>query len=129
MLFFDLFRHDPEFVALQTGEVLFREGDHGDVMYVLIEGEAEVTIGGEVFERCTQGACLGEMAVIDGSARYATVTALSHCKFVVVDKKRFQFLVDETPGFAIEVMRMMAGRLRLTDLRVIDSLSKNKPTI
>jgi CRP-like cAMP-binding protein len=119
MLFFDLFRHDPEFIEVPSGEHLFREGDPGDTMYVLIAGEAKITIEGVLFEDCVPGTFMGEMAVIDGSPRYATVTAQTDCKFAVIDKKRFHFLVDESPRFAIDVMRVMAQRIRKCDQRIL----------
>ena len=124
MLFFDIFRQNPEFVRVMRGEVLFREGDAGEAMYVLAEGEAEVTIAGKFFEKCTPGSFVGEMAVIDGSPRFATVTALTDCKFVVIDRERFHFLVDEAPRFAIDVMRVMAERLRKCDQRILASASE-----
>lgn len=120
MLFFDLFRHDPEFIEIPAGEVLFREGDPGETMYVLIEGNADITIVGMLFEKCVPGTFVGEMAVIDGSPRYATVTARTDCRFAVINKKRFHFLVDESPSFAIDVMRVMALRLRKCGLRVLE---------
>ncbi len=122
MIFFDLFRHDPEIISLNSGEVLFHKGDVGETMYVLIEGKAEISIDGVFFELIESGSFVGEMAVIDGSPRYATVAAQTNCKFVVVNKQRFQFLIDETPGFAIEVMKVMSSRLKRADQRVIDSL-------
>ena len=91
-------------------------------MYVLIEGQAEISIDGVLFEQLAHGSFVGEMAVIDSSPRYATVTATSKCKFVVVNRKRFHFLLDETPGFAIEVMKIMSARLKRAGQRVIDSL-------
>ncbi len=112
MLFFDLFRHDPEFLNIKQGATLFKEGDIGDAMYVLIEGTADITIAGMLFEECVPGTFMGEMAVIDGSPRYATVTARSDCKFAVIDHKRFQFLVDEAPKFAIDIMKVMSIRLK-----------------
>lgn len=120
MLFFDLFRHEPEFIEIQQGESLFNEGDQGQQMYVLIEGRANISIKGVHFEECRPGTFVGEMAVIDGSPRYATVSAITHCKFVVIDAKRFHYLVDESPGFAIDVMRVMAQRLKNCDLRIIE---------
>ena len=120
MLFFDLFRHDPEFIEIKSGDSLFKEGEPGDTMYVLIEGEAVITINGVLFEACQPGTFMGEMAVIDGSARYATVSAQSDCKFAVINRKRFQFLVDESPRFAIDVMRVMAQRLRKCGQRVLE---------
>lgn len=128
MLYFDLFRHDPEFIELNSGETLFREGDIGNAMYVLIEGQAEISIDGVLFEECTQGSFVGEMAVIDGSPRYATVTASTKCKFVVVDTKRFHYLVDESPGFAIEIMRVIAQRLKKTSMRVLQSQTARQIT-
>ncbi len=119
MLFFDMFRHDPEFIEIKSGGTLFREGDAGEAMFVLIAGEAEVTIAGMFFEKCTPGSFVGELAVIDGSPRFATVTALTDCKFVVIDHARFHFLVDEAPRFAIDVMRVMAQRLRNCDQRIL----------
>jgi CRP/FNR family cyclic AMP-dependent transcriptional regulator len=119
MLFFDMFRHDPEYIEISAGEVLFREGDVGEAMYILIAGEAEITISGVFFEKCVPGTFMGELAVIDGTPRYATVTALTDCKFVVVDKKRFHFLVDEAPSFAIDVMRVMAQRIKSCDQRIL----------
>lgn len=122
MLFFDLFRHDPEYIEIKAGDTLFKQGDWGEIMYVLIEGKAEITISGVLFGEYVQGSIVGEMAVIDGSPRYGTVTAVTSCKFVKVDKKRFLFLINETPGFAIEVIRIMAMRLKECDVRVIHLL-------
>ena len=119
MLFFDLFRHDPIFIKVPAGERLFSEGDRGDLMYVLIRGEVEVTMGGLSIEVCHAGDILGEMAVIDDSPRSATVVARTDCEFAEIDKKRFQFLVDESPRFAIDVMRVMARRLRRCDSRLL----------
>jgi CRP-like cAMP-binding protein len=121
MLLFELFQHDPEFVEIKEGDTLFQEGDPADVMYVLVEGKVEVSIGGVFFGECSKGDILGEMGVIDASPRHATITARTYCKFVILDKRRFQFLVDETPGFAIEIIRIMAHRLRDCDMRFLQT--------
>jgi CRP-like cAMP-binding protein len=116
MIFFDLFRNDPQMVNVRAGQELFHEGDPGDVMYVLVTGEATVRIRNLVLEDVRAGAILGEMAVVDASPRSTTVIAKSDCMFAVIDQKRFHFLVDESPRFAIEVMKVMAQRLRQCDL-------------
>ena len=57
------------------------------------------------------------MSLVDGSPRSATVLAKSDCKLVPIDMHRFQFLIRETPHFAIHVMRVIADRLRRNDHR------------
>ena len=115
MIFYELFQHDPNFLEIKRGEVLLREGDIGEAMYVLIEGQAKIERQGLFFAEIGPGDFVGELAVIDGSPRVNTTTAVTDSKFVVVDRKRFEYLVAETPGFALEVMRILALRLRRTD--------------
>ncbi|MDP2805887.1 MAG: cyclic nucleotide-binding domain-containing protein [Gallionellaceae bacterium] len=121
MPFFDLFKHDTDLVEVSAGKTLFCQGDDGDVMYVLVDGEAEIFIGGMVLEKCVPGALVGEIAVIENAPRSATVKAITPCRFASIDRKRFNYLVDEIPGFAIAVMRVMAQRLGRCNLRVIQS--------
>jgi len=64
------------------------------------------------------GGILGEMALIDTQLRSATAVAQTDCKLVPINEKRFVFLVQQTPFFAIEVMRIMAERLRNMDARL-----------
>jgi CRP-like cAMP-binding protein len=86
-------------------------------MYVILEGEVELRIGGRVVETLGPGEPFGEMALIDHAPRIATATAKSDCRLVAVPEKRFLFLVQQTPYFALHVMRVMAERLRKMDLR------------
>jgi len=125
MLCFDLFRHDSQMLRLTAGEKLFSEGDAGDVMYVLVTGEASIYAGSTLLETVGQGSILGEMAVIDGSPRSATVVAEADSEFVIIDKKRFRFLVDESPHFAMDVMKVMAHRLRQCDTSLQTSLAES----
>ena len=121
MLFLDLFQNDSNLVRIAAGKCLFREGDVGDVMYVLIGGEAEISMGGLSIEVCHAGDVVGEMAVIDDSRRLASVHAKTDCRFAAVDKARFHALIKESPEFAIEVMRIMAKRLKHCDMRLLGS--------
>lgn len=128
MLFFDLFRRDPQFIEVKRGEYLFREGDTGNLMYVLVRGEAEIEMGDLSIEICRPGDIVGEMAMVDGSPRAASVTARSDCEFAVIDNKRFHFLVDEAPRFALDVMRVMAQRLKQSNQRLLEALTQKRPT-
>lgn len=114
-LFYSLFRDDPRVVTVRSGVQLFREGEPADLMYVLTIGTARIQVGQREVERLVPGAIVGEMALIENAPRSATVEAVTDCEFVCVDQKRFKFLVTETPGFALGVMKVLADRLRNTD--------------
>lgn len=118
MLFFDLFRHDPNIAEFAAGETLCREGEAGTVMYVLLDGTAEITSGDVFLERVGVGDIVGELGVLDAVPRIATVTAQTRCTAAVIDQKRFHFLVEANPKFALEVMQVMARRLRQCDTRL-----------
>ncbi len=114
----ELFRHETDLELLAAGQTLFKEGDPGELMYVLMSGTAEITVNGRVVEYAEEGAIIGEMAMIDDGPRSATVVAKRDCKVLPVDRKRFNFLVQQTPNFAQHVMRVIADRLRRTDARL-----------
>jgi CRP-like cAMP-binding protein len=108
----ELFRHAGNHRAYAAGEVIFREGEPGDCMYAVVEGEVEVRIGERILERTGAGGVIGELALIDRSPRSGTAVAATPCTLAPVDEKRFQFMVQQTPFFALQVMRILAERLR-----------------
>jgi CRP-like cAMP-binding protein len=110
-----LFRQDSSTLDIAPGDFLFREGESGDKMYVLLEGNAEIMVGGLVVEDAVPGALLGEMALIENSPRTASVVARTPCRFAQMDQRRFHFLVQRTPYFATHVMKTLADRLRHTN--------------
>jgi CRP/FNR family cyclic AMP-dependent transcriptional regulator len=111
----DLFRFETGLIAIPAGQSLFRSGESGDFMYVLMAGSAMVTVGDVTVERAEPGAILGELALIEPLSRSATVTAVTDCQFLPIGARRFQFLVQQTPNFALHVMKVMADRLRRMD--------------
>lgn len=115
MVFFELFAHNPSIVQIAAGNRLFSEGDEGGEMYVLASGTADIMIAGKVVEQLRHGGIVGEMGLVSPAPRSATVVATSDCEFVAIDEKRFQFLIQNTPFFAMQVMRVMAERLRAVD--------------
>jgi CRP-like cAMP-binding protein len=108
----ELFRQEADAVQVVPGDVLFREGDKGDKMYVVLEGEMEIVLGDFVLETAGPGALVGEMAMIDSSPRTASVVAKTSCRLAEIDRRRFHFLVQQTPHFATHVMKTLADRLR-----------------
>lgn len=115
MLFFELFTDNPNIVRVQARQALFTEGEPGHLMYVLTVGRADVIVGGQVVETLFPGSIIGEMEMLSPSSRSASVLARGDCEFVAVDEKRFRFLVQQTPHFATQVLRVMAGRLCAAD--------------
>ena len=114
----DLFRHVKEFESFTQGQTIFQEGDPGEMMYVVIEGEVDILVRGKVLAPLVPGGILGEMALIDEQTRSATAVARTDCKLAPINKKRFHFLVQQTPNFALLVMKVMAGRIRRMDALV-----------
>jgi CRP/FNR family transcriptional regulator, cyclic AMP receptor protein len=107
-----------EAVSYAAGQSIFDEGQPGDHMYVVLEGEVELFIHGRMVETLGEGGVLGEMALLDSAPRTARAVARTNCKLVPVTQKRFNLLVQHTPDFALQIMRVMAGRLRVMDARL-----------
>ena len=107
-----LFQHATEFDTYTAGSTIFNAGEEGEIMYVVKNGEIEIIVEDTVVETAGPGSIFGEMAIVEKSIRSATAKAKTDCEVVPVDEKRFTFLVQNTPFFAIHVMRILANRLR-----------------
>lgn len=116
--FSTLFAHAENIQARKAGEVIFRQGEEGKYMFVVKSGEIQIKLGDRVVETVGHGGIIGEMAMLDNSARSASAVAGTDCEVVPIDLRRFLFLLQQTPFFAIEVMRVMVRRLRAMNLRV-----------
>ncbi len=108
----DLFSNSKDFVPFSPGQVIFKEGELGKIMYVVIEGEVNILVGGKIIDTVSIGGILGEMALIDTSPRSATAVPKTDCKVVPISRRHFTFLIQHAPNFALEVMQVMAKRLR-----------------
>ena len=91
---------------------IFVEGDQGDCMYIVKEGVVDLVYKGKSLGTVEKGGIFGEMALIDFHPRSATAVAKTDCVLVPVDEKHFSRLVQETPAFALQVMRVLVQRLR-----------------
>jgi CRP-like cAMP-binding protein len=117
-LFLNLFR-DKEGMSFPAGEFVFKAGDHGETMYIVTEGEVDILDGsGTTLETAGPGSIVGELALIDDEPRSATVVAKTDCRLVAVDRRRFQYMVQETPFFGLAVMKVLADRLRKTSAKI-----------
>ncbi len=112
MVTMNLFKNHQQFDSFTAGHIIFQEGQPGDLMYVVKEGEVDIFIHGQLVETVGPGGVVGEMALIDNNARSATAIAKTDCQLVALDEDRFNIFVHQIPFFSIQVMRVMAERLR-----------------
>jgi CRP/FNR family cyclic AMP-dependent transcriptional regulator len=95
-----------------AGDIIFREGEAADELFVVKEGQVEIRRNGRVLENLGENDLFGEMALIDGAPRSASAVACTAVELIPITEKQFLYLVDEVPFFALTVMRVLARRLR-----------------
>jgi len=100
----------------KEGELIIREGDVGDCMYVIQDGQVEVfTKKGGVEIRLAvhgPGNFFGEMALFDRDVRSASVRTLGEARILTIDKKNFMRRVHEDPSLAFRIVETMSHRIR-----------------
>ncbi|HXX09294.1 MAG TPA: cyclic nucleotide-binding domain-containing protein [Pseudolabrys sp.] len=97
---------------LKPGETIFKEGDTAKELYGIQSGTVEIRLGNRVLDTLETNDLFGEMALIDGALRSATAVAKTDVALVTMSKKDFLALVGRAPSFALDVMSMLARRLR-----------------
>ena len=114
MTVIDFISDSNQVLSYSQGSLIFKEGDQSDEMFIVIEGEVKILKGGKRLVVLKNGQIFGEMALVDKSPRSASAVAKTDCKIVPVDEKQFTDMIQNTPIFALFVMRIMAERLRNT---------------
>lgn len=94
------------------GQNIFRVGDPGDYLAVLLSGRVEIRKDDNVIFVVEPGGMFGEMGIIDGRTRSADANAKSHCRIAQVREGQFIALLEATPHFGLAVMRILTERLR-----------------
>jgi CRP-like cAMP-binding protein len=106
---------------LQPGEVLFNEGDRGEIMYLIREGKIKITKGKGDEEKTLavlkEGDFFGEMAIIDGSPRSAGAVAVTPVSLLVIDKESFKEKLSVNPLIEY-VLETLTRRLRTADEQI-----------
>jgi ATP/ADP translocase len=106
--------------TLFAGETLFKQGDFGDSLYVVIEGSLSILVGEKEQARLPKGECIGEMALLDGHPRSASVRAVSDARLLRIKAEAFRGLLASQPRIALALLGTLAGRLREATSRVKD---------
>jgi len=111
-------------VELKIGEYVFREGDEGDRLYIIEEGEVRISrvlpgTGEEALTVLKRGACFGEMAILDQSERSTDAIANSRCRLLSISRANFEAMLESDVALANKVLwsvvRMLCERLRMTN--------------
>ena len=105
--------HEPESVRrlfFHRGETIFREGDFGDRLFVIVKGEVEIVRNGNVLTSLKPGEIFGEMALASDEPRSASASAKTDVSVVAISRGAFQELVTHLPGVRTTVESIMQSR-------------------
>jgi CRP-like cAMP-binding protein len=99
-------------VTFSAGSIVFNKGDPGSCMYIVQSGLIEMVIGDKVIEICGANEAIGFMSMVDDAPRSSTARVKETCELSLIDQRKFRFMVDEVPNFALYIMGAMARRIR-----------------
>lgn len=122
--------------AVEKAKTVFREGEPGDGVYVVLEGTLEVTKRdsqgkGQSIAKLSDGTVVGEMSLVSGdAARSATVTATSDAKLLKISSAKFQALLQKDNVAALKIVnnlaQVMSRRMLLMNEKVVELMEKGK---
>jgi CRP/FNR family cyclic AMP-dependent transcriptional regulator len=116
----DLAALRPLQTSFAAGECIFRTGDPGKHLFIVQTGSVELRIGDRVIHIIEPGGFFGEMALVADAPRSASAWARRDCKLLPIDHARFDALLQRTPDFGLEMMRVMAERLRRMNRETVE---------
>ena len=100
----------------EDGEIIARQGDEGDCMFVIQDGRVEVVFeenGAETLLRTADvGEFIGEMAIFDREVRSATLRAAGRARLLTIDRKNFLKRIHKDPSLAFRLVQSMSSRVR-----------------
>jgi CRP-like cAMP-binding protein len=91
---------------------IFAEGQEGRALYILVSGRVRVHSHDQELAQLDQGACFGEMSLFDAEPRSASITTLTECDCLMLTQQQLYEAIDETPGIAINIIRLLSRRIR-----------------
>lgn len=121
-------RTSPLGKIYSDGTTIVRQGEKGNLMYIILKGEVEVIreVDGEqvILSVLKKGDTFGEMALFSGQPRTATIRSKGETRILTVDKRLFMTRVHEDPSFAYQLLKRMADRISWLDEEIIKLQSK-----
>ena len=108
-----------EEVDLPAGKVVFREGDSAQEMFLVVSGRLRAERGGQPVLELGPGDMAGEMSMVAGGPRMATLTTVTNCRVLVLGHRDFHSLMDEFPSLRTRVLESLASKVRILDTAAV----------
>ncbi|ADI63663.1 cyclic nucleotide-binding domain-containing protein [Trichormus azollae] len=106
-----IFQRKPDPKVFSSGATIFEEGQSGDFMYGILAGEVEILVHDKILETIQAGEVFGAGVLVGIKQRNYTAIAKTSCKLAFLNEYSFLFVIQETPMFAIQVMKSYSERL------------------
>jgi CRP/FNR family transcriptional regulator, cyclic AMP receptor protein len=108
-------------VNFENGELVIQEGEMGDSMFLIVDGEVMIHKTGQELNRLGEREAFGEMAILDNEPRSASVTASRDSTCLKVEREDFYELMSEKVEIAYGIIRVLTHRLRDANKKISDS--------
>ena len=101
-----------EEIRCEQNHVIFKEGDHGESMFVIISGKVDVIQNGHSITQLERGTCIGEMALLDHASRSADAITLEESVLRKIDQEGFFQLMASNPEIMKQIVKILTRRVR-----------------
>jgi len=122
MEFLKKFRNWDDVEQYPADAVIYREGTPADSLYIVLSGEVELSLRGDTLEVEKTGGLIGEMALFESATRSATATTLTDVELARLDRDQLAGLMNESTEFSLQVMTVLANRLRVVNEYIATAL-------
>ncbi len=117
-------------LAFPSKHTIFTQGQEGRSMYIVVSGRVRVYVntanGEREIAQLDKGATFGEMSLFDAEPRSASVSTLTSCECLILTQQQLYEAIDETPGIAVNIIRLFSIRIRELNERLNKAVEENK---
>ena len=105
-----------------NGEIIFKDGDIGDSMFIVLEGKISITKGDKEIALLDKGASLGEMALLDNENRSANAIAKEDSILLKINQDVFYELMESNADIMKQIIKLLTGRIRTANTKLESNL-------
>ena len=104
-------------IEYTNDQMIIKEGDQGDAMYLIVDGTVKVHSGEQTFAELGTRQCFGEMSILDSEPRSASITALAELTLLKIEREDFAEILAEKPEISLGIIKVLTTRLREANRR------------